>query len=195
MVKKKNAPQKYYVYYDKRTGEIFSISNERNSTYEYELVTSYNEIEKFLTDEWKFRDYLVAYKRLSDDTTELSIIPKADDQYAFRNSIYEWIDTTTKNPEVIVEWNNLDNKWNFFLGKTVKDSYNAGLLASKLTFFVTLETDFDFLINTIKIDVQDLMSRGKVSIPFSSVFEKDINKISIGTRLIFKNYGLKIVNE
>lgn len=195
MKKKNNSSPKYYVYYDKRTGEIFSISNERNSNYEHELITTYDQVEKFLNDEWKFRDFLVAYKRSVDDQTDLSIIPKADDQYAFRNNIYEWITPSTKPPELIVEWNKPAQLWNFYLGNKAKESYNNGILTAKLTFFVTLEHDFDFLIKTIKIDMQELMSQKKISVPFSSTFEKDINKISIGTRLVFKKYGLKIVNE
>lgn len=192
---KNKFPTKYYVYYDKRTGEIFSISNERNSTYEYELVTTYDEVENFLEDKWKFKDFLVAYKRLTDDNTTLSIIPKADDQYAFRNNIYEWISTAKKKSELIVEWNKPNRSWYFYIGNKAKDSYNKGILATKLTFFVTLESDFDFLINTIKIDMQDLIAQKKIAVPFSSTFENDISKVSIGTRLVLKTYGLKIVYE
>lgn len=192
---KTNSPQKYYVYFDKRTGEIFSVSNERNTNYEHELVCTFVEVEKFLTGEWHFKDYLVGYKRTVTDETVLSVMPKVDDEYAFRNNVYEWIHPSKDETEVCVEWNGKNQSWYFSFSDKVKDIYNDGLLASTLTFFVTLETDFDFLIRTIVVDVQEMLLRKSVKVPFTSSFETDNKKISIGTRLVLRSYSLRIINE
>jgi hypothetical protein len=61
-----------------------------------------------------------------------------------------------------------------------------------LVFFVTLETDFDFLIRTIFVDSVDLISSKQISVPFTTKIEKRIDKISISSKLVFKTYGLKI---
>lgn len=196
MVKKKNNSEpKFYVYYDKRTGEIFSVSNERTDKYEYELATTHSEVEKFLSGEWHFSNYLVGYKRLSDDSTVLSIMPKVDDEFAFRNNIYEWIQPSDKDTEVILEWNKLSRCWYISLSKKAIKSYTDGILTPKLVFFVTLETDLDFLIRIITVDMQELMLQKKISVPFTSSFENNINQVSVGTRLIFKTYGLKVTHE
>lgn len=190
MAKLSNSP-KYYVYYDKRSGEIIAACNERSTLYKHELITDSKDVEKLISGEWKLRDYLVSYTRLEDDTV-LSIIPKADTEYAFRNSIYEWIGPSKKEAEVVVEWNKQDSVWKFSLSKSARDSYDDGILVPRLNFFVTLESDFDFLIRTITIDAQEIINREIITIPFSSVFEQDINKISIGSKLVFKSYKLEI---
>jgi hypothetical protein len=55
-----------------------------------------------------------------------------------------------------------------------------------------LANDFDFLIRTIFINVQDLILLDKVEKIFESRLEKDITKISIASNIVFQSYGLKI---
>jgi hypothetical protein len=92
-------------------------------------------------------------------------------------------------------WNNKDKSWQFKLSEAVKTVYRDSLLTPRLVFFVTLETDFDFLIRTIFIETVDLFSSECVRIPFESKVEHDIDKISISSKLVFKNYGLKVIHE
>lgn len=185
---------KYYVYYDKSTGEIFSVSNEKNPNYKNRLDVIFDDVKYLLSGDWKFIDYLVGYKKLVDDTV-LSIIPKVDNDYAFRGGVFEWLQLSNKETEVIVEWNGNMRCWAFYLSDAAKRSYDDGLLSPRLTFFITLEADLDFLIREIGITVQDLLNQPRIEIPFISKLETNINKISIGTRLIFKSYSLKVINE
>jgi len=60
-----------------------------------------------------------------------------------------------------------------------------------LTFFITLETDFDFLVRTITFNIKDLVL-DKVCVPFVSSVEEKIDKISISTKSLFSSYGLTI---
>ena len=53
----------YYVYFDKKTGQILSVGNEPESRFEHAIRTSLEEVEGFLTNKLKFKDYLVGYKR------------------------------------------------------------------------------------------------------------------------------------
>lgn len=194
MAKKPNkSTPSYYAYYDKRTGEILAVSNEPISEYDHVLEVSCKEAENFISGAWLFKDYLVGYKRLADDETAMAIMPKVDDEYGFRNDVYEWISTTKKNTDVEIEWNYPNRCWIFHLRDNA--SYDTGISAPKLTFFVTLESDFNFLIRTIVIDAQEFISQGTITVPFSSKFENDIDTISIGTRLIFKSYSLKVTRE
>lgn len=196
MARKNNkSTSSYNVYYEKRTGEILAVSNETISGYDHMLTVSFEEAEHFISGEWLFKDYLVGYKRLADEETAMAIMPKVDDEYGFRNDVYEWITLTKKNADVEVEWDGPNSQWVFSLCGNAANSYDTGISAPKLTFFVTLESDFNFLIRTIILDSQEFISQGSVSIPFCSKFEKDIDKISIGTRLIFKSYKLKVTHE
>jgi hypothetical protein len=196
MAKKKisTEPPKYYVYYDKKNGEILSVTNEKSDRYEHGLVTTFAEVEKFLSGDWAFRDYKVGYRK-DTDKRSLAILSNEFSGYVFRNSMFEWITEQDYEAECIVQWHAPDQSWKFSLDDNFKKTYNDSILASKVVFFVTLETDFDFLIRTISIDVEQLLGTKRVVVPFTSTIENKIEKISISSKLVFKSYKLEIINE
>ncbi len=195
MAKKQTNSLDYYVYYDKKSGEILSVTKEKNSRYEYGLTIPYEEAENFLNGTWHFRDYVVGYKRLANNKTTLSVIPVDDQSFSFRNNVFEWITETKKDTDLVVEWSGLKKEWRFYLGNKFKEKFEDNIFTPKLVFFVTLETDLDFLIRTIYVDMQDLVNRDSVVVPFDSNIENSIDKISIGSKLVFKSYGLKVIHE
>lgn len=186
---------KYYVFYEKRSGKILSVGNEKDPRFEYGIEVQFDEIENLLTGKWHFRDYLVGYKRDIDGSSRLSVVPNSEQGYIFKNNIFEWITETKKKVECLVSWNGPGKCWDFSLDEKSKQMYLETVLVPKLVFFVTLESDFDFLIRTIFIDSLDLVSSEKLSIPFESSLESKIDKISISSKLVFKSYGLKVINE
>jgi hypothetical protein len=191
----KTSSPKYYVFYEKRSGKILGAGNEKDSRFEYGIEVPFDEVENLLNGNWHFRDYLVGYKREIDGSSRLSVVPNTEQGYTFKNNIFEWITETKKKVECLVTWNGKDACWEFSLDKKVKENYADRLLIPKLVFFVTLESDFDFLIRTIFIESLDLISSEKITIPFERSIEYKIDKISISSKLVFKNYGLRIINE
>ena len=195
MAKKQiNAPQKYYVYYDKKTGSILSATNEVSTRYDYGIEVLFEDIEKFISGEWKFQDYVIGYKN-PDDKSTLAILSRDYLGYTFKNSMVEWITEQSKDTECVVEWDGPNSKWNFYLDNDFKKHYNNTILDTQLMFFVTLETDFDFLIRTIFVKIPLLLAEPILSVPFESTIESKIDKISISTKNVFKSYKLKVINE
>jgi hypothetical protein len=186
--------RKYYVYYDKKTGAILSATNEKSSVFEHGIEVEFADVEGLLTGTQEFKDYVIGHKRLSDNTTVLAIIPVGNEGYTFKNNVFEWI---SENPhaECIVEWNGPLKTWNVSLTDAVKNTYKDYILTSKLVFFVTLESDLDFLVRTIYIDLQQLLDSNCIKIPFTTSLEHKIDKISISSKLVFKSYGLKVIHE
>lgn len=197
MAKKKpvNLIPKYYVYYDKKSGRILSVGNEENKSYEYGITASWEEVQNLIEGTWLFKDYLVSYKHKDDGTSVLAIIPNTDQGYIFKNNIFEWITDHNDRAECQVVWNGPNACWDFNLSASTKAVYSDTALVTKLVFFVTLETDFDFLVRTIFIETLDLISSEKVSIPFTTKIEHKSDKVSISSKLVFKTYGLKIIND
>ncbi|CAB4125919.1 hypothetical protein UFOVP181_319 [uncultured Caudovirales phage] len=195
MLKKKsvNAPQKYYIYYDKRTGDILSATNEKSNRYEYGFEVPFEEIEKFISGEWSFKDYMVGYKDRNDKSS-ITILSRDYVGYTFKNSLVEWINKNDKPAECIVEWDGNASEWRFQLDSAFKKT-STNINNTQLMFFVTLETDFDFLIRTIYIKLSTLVDLDFVSIPFESNIETKIDRISISTKNVFKSYKLKVINE
>jgi hypothetical protein len=186
---------KYYVYYDKKTGIILSVGNEANKSYEYGIESTWEEVENLINGTWLLKDFIVGYRRNPDGKSQLAVIPNSEQGYIFKNNIFEWITEPNEKAECTIIWNNKDKSWQFKLSEAVKTVYRDSLLTPRLVFFVTLETDFDFLIRTIFIETIDLFSSEYVRIPFESKVEHDIDKISISSKLVFKNYGLKVIHE
>lgn len=186
---------KYYVFYEKRSGRILGAGNEKDPRFEYGIEVPFEEVENLLNGKWNFRDYLIGYKREIDGSSRLSIVPNTEQGYTFKNNIFEWIVETKKNVECLVTWNGAKKCWEFSLDERVRQHYADSMLVPKLVFFVTLESDFDFLIRTIFIESLDLISSEKITIPFESNIETKIDKISISSKLVFKNYGLRVIND
>lgn len=182
----------HYVYFDKKSGRILSVGNEKDTRFEHGIRVPFDDVKHFLDDTWKFKDYLVGYSKDLEGNSILTIVPNTDQGYAFKNNIFEWI-TENDKAECIVTWNKNDKCWSFGLNRDVGE-YDE-LLAPKLVFFVTLENDFDFLVRTIFIDLQELLSSKEIRVPFESNVENKIEKISISSKLVFKSYGLRINND
>jgi hypothetical protein len=197
MAKKKllDLTPKYYVYYDRKSGKILSVGNEKDDKFENGIETTFAEVENLITGAWKFNDYLVSYKRQADGTLKLAIIPNTDQGYIFKNNIFEWITEYNEKAECQVVWNGVNKSWDFSLSPAIKQVYSDALLAPKLVFFVTLETDFDFLVRTIFIETITLMASENVSVPFTTNVEHKFDKVSISSKLVFKTYGLRVINE
>lgn len=192
---KKIQPPKYYVYYDKKTGKLLSVGNEKDPQYEYGIEVEFSEIESLLDGTARFKDFLIGYKRLSDGSSKLAVVPNTEQGYTFKHNIFEWITEANKSTECIVTWNGPVKSWEFSLSDKAKKTYEDSLLVPKLVFFVTLESDFDFLVRTIFLEAMDLISSEKITVPFESNIENKIDKISISSKLVFKTYGLKIIHD
>lgn len=184
----------YFVYFDKKTGQILSVGNEPEPKFEHAIKTNFEDVEGFLNGKLKFRDYLIGYKRSQDGSSSLAIVPATDQGYAFKNKVFEWIVETDDKVECLVTWNGPVKSWDFSLDEKNKDYYDV-VVAPKLVFFITLEDDFDFLVRTIFINLSDLITSDKLSFPFESNIENKIDKISISSKLVFKSYGLRIIHD
>ena len=82
------APVIYYAHYDKKTGEIFSISNEKNPRYEYSLEITSDLAEPFIDGQFKYIDYIIDYVPNSEGKSVLSILSKFEHLNALRNNLF-----------------------------------------------------------------------------------------------------------
>jgi hypothetical protein len=184
---------KFYLHYDEISREIFGVGCESTATNYSTIEISLEEHDRFVLHNERFTDYQVGYIRTADNKTVLAMVPKADQGYAFKNNVFEWIhNKPNSKTELVVEWNKQESQWKFSLSKQAQLRLANHTTADVLVFFVTLSDDFDFLINTIFINVQDLLLGNTVSRQFNSKLEYDIGKISIASKIYFQSYGLQI---
>lgn len=188
-----NIPYRYFIYYDKKTGEIFSVTNEETDRYETGIEVKFEDVENFLTGKWHFRDYQVGYHK---DSKKITVLATTNEYsgYTFNNRVFEWIEESNDYADCTVEWNLKDRVWNFSLSTQFKNTYNS-ILSPKLVFFVTLENDNDFLIRTIFISTEELLRSVCVTVPFESEIETNLDRIAISSKLVFETYRLKVIYE
>jgi len=188
--------QTYRCYFDIKTGDIWAISNEENSQYESGIVIDYPLYEKFVTGVEQFKDWTVTRTKNPDSESGLELVPRMQQELFFKNNMFEWITAkSTKKTELTVHWSPNENMWIFLISNKVRQQYYDNKYPMEtLTFFITLETDFDFLVRTITINIKDLVL-DKVCVPFITTVEEKIDKISISTKSLFSSYGLTIWNK
>jgi len=190
-------PVIYYAHYDKKTGEIFSISNEKNPKYEYSLELTGEIAEPFIDGQFKYSDYIIDYVANGEGKSVLSILSKFEHFNALRNNLFVQI-LDTKNidtKDFIVEWDKINASWNFYISSHIKEMLTNKGITNTLVIFVSLESDLNQLIRTIYIDTSKLINGNKVIEPFVSYLENDINNIVVSSKLVFESYGLKIIHE
>ncbi len=177
----------YYVYFDS-TGEILSISNERdiNSTASF-IEIEYERVEKFLSNKALFSNYKVSLLEENKPT-----LVKKTQESVYKTNIFKMIDPVVKDSTMLIVHWNLDH-WNFSIRESYKKQLKDLGLSSKLLFFVTLDSNVNLLVRTIELDLKDLInSTDGISIPFISTIENKIKDINLSTRRFFDSYGLVI---
>jgi hypothetical protein len=189
----KKIVQKYYLHYDKKTGSILSVSNEKTEDNKYSFEVPFSEYKLFLEGYKNTHDHIITYAKGISGKTELSVVKVTDSLYEFKNKSFEWINKLPKkNTELIVEWDKNSNQWIFTLSEDAKERLKTDLINPHTIFFIMLKNDFDFLIRSIVFKIGDLIIKPNICVPFTSEIENHINKISISTKLFFHSYGLKI---
>lgn len=178
-------PIQFYIYYEKKTGEIVSVSNELSLQKDFIEVDEATAI-PFLNGNIKFIEYVVAYTRNKENKLALGITPVADYLHGLKNKIYEQIvDVTTTDNEFVVIWDSINKQWGFKLNTSIDTD-----LLKELVFFISLSKNADMLIRTIKIKTEDLTQ--VVYVPFDTIYEHQIAQLLVSTKLIFGSYGLQI---
>jgi len=185
--------QKFYAHYDKVTGELLCIGNRRYDDYEHAIEISFKVAEPFILGHHKFFDHIIDYVKIEDELVP-AIVPKNVQGMVINKNLFEYIEPND-SAECLVSWMAKSQVWEFSLSTNYRQRMKGKSLYNKVVFFVTLETDFDFLIRTIDIDMRELLGRDLVQIPFIETIENEIDKISISSKSIFESYGLRILHD
>jgi len=183
----------HYFYYDNKTGQSLGIFLKEPEEDDFAIEIDHSFASKFYTGELDLSEHYVTLIK-----GNLEIVKKhlnVTNSYSFRGKTHYDIKDYIEDADCQVIWNYKDRSWNFYFSEKCKDFFNSGLILRKIFFFVTLKSDYDFLIRIIDIETDDVLKNNSLSIPFSSHFENDIKKVSISTYAVFSSYSLKVSNE
>jgi hypothetical protein len=175
----------YYVYFDKDSGNILSLSNEPQP-YENFVQVEFEEIQRFFKGEDSFINFKVAF----DKDGSIKFVHKNEGDLIFKNNIIEHVRLNNNENILTIEWSKLG--WTFSIGEQFLQHPKAKSLNAKLLFYVTKEDNINVLIRVIEMQLRNLIGNGSVLIPFKTDEEKDIENISIFTLPFFESYGMRI---
>jgi len=178
----------YYVYFDKDTGDVLSLSNEPKD-YENFVQVEFKEIERF----FKGEDNFINFKIIFDKDGSLKFAHKNEGDLIFKNNIIEHVRLNDNENILTIEWSKLG--WTFNINERFSQHPRAKSLNAKLIFYVTKEDNINVLIRTIEMQLRNLISNGSVLVPFKTDEEKDIENVSIFTLPFFESYGMKVKHD
>jgi hypothetical protein len=188
---------KFYAYYDKPTGTILAVSNEKNTNYSHGIEIDHSLHKKLSSNVERFEDYKIGHVKTEDNKTVAMVLANKDRLFDFKNTMIEIIESKPKiDTEIIVTWHKPWEKWIFKISKSCAARLQSNVnTQQQVLFFVTLADDLDFLIRDMVINVNDLISKQYLEAEFVSHLEFKIDKISISTQMIFESHGIEIIND
>lgn len=178
------APAMYYVYFDD-DGIIDAITNEQRINPTFNVVElEYNDVKEFFAGTFKIIDYKLS---LVNKNKYIFVKNKADVDVGLNLlvGVNKPVDLDTT---CIVKWNKQTRHWDFYLQE------DTPRMSAFVSFYVTLSSNKNFILRTIKFDAKELASANTVSIPFISHLEDNIANVTVSTKKFFDSYGL-IANE
>jgi hypothetical protein len=129
-------------------------------------------------------DGTVAYQLMTQQIFE---------EYNLKSKSFVWVKDKVSNlSEFVVEWSSTNKTWTFRITDQGRQFLSGPQYDSTIVIFLTLETDFDFLIRSFYLRIHDLLKIGKIVYDFESNIENKIDNISVVTKKMFNLYGLKI---
>ena len=183
----------YRAYFNLDSGDILAVSNEIRDEYDHGIIIPYEQFESFVIGREQLKDWAVIKTKNPDNEYGVDLVQKEFQGQTFRNHMFEWIvDKPNKQTEMIVHWDEHKQHWIFMISDSARQRYYDKKITTKvIKFFITLNTDLDFLIRTIDIDLKSLVA-DKVVVPFQTNIETQLDIISISSKTVFDSYGLKV---
>jgi len=182
-----NFIDEYRIYFDKETGNVHSITNEKTDNGYDSIEVDFKDVERFLTG----KDNFIFYRLEIDDEGAVKFVNKKESPVVFKSNIIEYVRVVDNNTAVLqVEWT--PTSWVFKISDKFLTNPRSKSLNSKINFFVTRENNINILIRNIQIKIKDLVNNGSFTVPFETDEETQINDIAMFTLPFFESYGMTI---
>lgn len=196
-----------YVYYDKDTGAIHKISSINSPSTEFAVVGIPNKkVTPILTGEKRLDEFVIVsdnvlnqvqLKELNDtityDTTsimcyELPVVKNLPNSDITKNNAGDSV-------TVVVQQDIINKQWKVAINSQLKNFliYNENYSNETLYFSVTSKYDPNVFYRSLEININDLLSKSTVVIPFKYTVEEDEADISIYTAKYFDNYTHEVI--
>lgn len=188
--------QKFYVYFEKSSGNIRKVSGKQEDTTDdiLSVVVTYDQVKDIYEGKKSFNDYVVDYDL--KNTKHVLLLKNADfKSYDINEYLYKIPVEEIKSPEVIIVQNLIKKQWEVKLSRKLSNKIKEdGFFSySKMLFSVTKQDDPNIIYRSFKVSIQDIVNKSSVKIPFTSKHEHEL--LSVFTTKHFGTYFHKVKNE
>lgn len=180
----------YRVYFDKDNGNLLSITNEENLEYTNFVEFEYDLVREFLLG----KKQLATHKIIFVDQNTPKIVSRFEDS---STGVF-----LTKVP-VVDNWDNmftienypLLKKWGFQVRPDQKELLSKYNLNTSLEIYVVDNRNMNFIYRTIRLSMNDLITKDKDFVEYYSNKEGDITNTSVYVKQFFSTVGYQILYD
>jgi hypothetical protein len=187
-------PIKYFAYFNPETLQITCVSNNTEPQEEHFVEMPLEDYLLIGQAKKNMHDYKINRTVNFDGTVAYQLMTQQIfEEYNLKSKSFVWVKDKVSNlSEFVVEWSGTNKTWTFRITDQGRQFLSGPQYDSTIVIFLTLETDFDFLIRSFYLRIHDLLKSGKIVYDFESNIENKIDNISVVTKKMFNLYGLKI---
>ena len=169
----------HYAHYYEETGQILSVSNERDLDFTHAIEISHQEYANIASGRERFEDFYVGSVIDKTGNPVLGLISKKELRPVSSIRYQEIVYNGIEDAELTVHWAQGLDQWVFVMSDDARSRYYKKQISSDpIVFFIVLENNLDALIKTITINPSDLIL-DKIIISFDHLLEQQIDRISI----------------
>ena len=183
----------YKVYFDKKTGEIQSITTREKSHLDTYFSTTFNEVEEFISGTKNLIDYKVVY---DIKKSNYLIIHRNEKIVLDVDNLVHQI-KTGNSAQLVVTKNNKEKSWQFYIDRnlTKQNNINASILDETLWFSITKKNNPNILYRHFTVSLKELTDKETIDVDFASQEELDLSSYSVYTNRRLVSYAKREINE
>ena len=183
----------YRVYFDKKSGQIQSITTKEKANLDTYFSTTFNEVKEFIDGTKNLIDHKVVYDLKKSNYL---IVHKNDKIVLDVDNLIHQIQDGN-DAQLLVTKNNPERYWQLFLDSnlTKKNSIHANVLDETLWFSITQKNNPNILYRHFDVSLKELTDKEKINIAFNSQEEFDLEKYSVYTNRRLVSYAKREIND
>ena len=182
-----NKAPTWYVNFDKKTGNIYSIKNHKNDSESF-FAISHKEAIKFNSGSEKIEHYSVVW---SKQQKSYKLIKQADMTIETIKNMFMEVPPNVKKTDVSILKDYKNKEWKITVSSDTPEKYNNGEVIESdcLHFSVTEKQNPHILYRTLIVNISELF-QNPVSVPFDDYDDKHLS-YSIYTNKKLDSYTIK----
>lgn len=186
-----------FVSFEKDTGKILSISNEKTDDANI-IEVPLSDVVTLIEGKESFKDYAVEYNAKTKSLDFVNKFEHVLDHYSVNDFIYEMPEDDCEDPDIMLIQDVPNTCWKIKIGDDLRKNLRAkGVkLNQGMLFSITAKGDPNVLYKTLSAHFGTVVNDNYFIVPFSMPFEEEHEQISVYTSRRFDTYQFKrIFNE